>query len=357
MKNEKKAFFLLFGFLLIIALPLYLFNTIIDCANRFHPIEKEIATELAKENNVSVVSGNEDERKIKMELIKLCPDEIDCIVMGSSLVAYIDKEMVNSANFLNLAVTNGDYYDMYAQFGLLKLLGKKINKVILLIAPSYFFDDGYVKNNNLHDEFMNYSEYMIEFLRDGDAKLKNNKKLWFSSFISRPYFSIVYFQDCINYLVKHHFKINSERFRIVNDDYGEMYFYPQGNRSYAEWMRKRTEQDVIISSTKDKWESYYKGEISEEFCKDFELLIKYLKENNVEIVFYFSPFSPAFWDLYSPDEYPIIEETQKISKKLADKYNIRITGDYNPNLIGIENSQFYDYVHIKKEYMTNFFKF
>jgi len=78
----------------------------------------------------------------------------------------------------------------------------------------------------------------------------------------------------------------------------------------------------------------------------FEGLVKYLKNNEVNIYFYLPPYNPITYDiLVSKDKYKFIEKSEDYLRNFAKQNDIKLVGSYNPHKYNLKNSDFFDGMH------------
>lgn len=345
----------------LLKLLLYLFplallvvvNVVGDAGCYFHDVSNDIGKAIINGHNARSTSGNESERKIKKYILDNI-NEVDCVSIGPSLVTYIGKDNINCKSYYNLGVTNGDYYDMMAQFAFIDINNIKINKVIFCSDLSYFTNDSYVRNNNLHDEFMEYSNYMIDYLKVGIKKeIKNNINIKY--LLGSPLFSISYFQNSFEYLEKN--LANLKRIELVKNDSEMLYYQSDGSRYPSKEMREATKDDVKKSAAEYDKTLITDITFNEECIHNFILLIDYLKKQNIEITIWKCPLSPALWNEINNNYYNYYTDLESLLDKIAKEKSLKICGSYNPYKIGISNNDFYDARHIKKSSISNYFYF
>ena len=356
MKNKYKWFEILMFLPPIILLVSV--NLIVDVSQFFHPeISEKIADSILKGQSIRVIGNNGNERLIKQILIEKMKKEIDTIAVGPSLVMYIGSEAVKNTSFYNLGVSRADHYDIMATFGLLKINKIKFNKVILCIDFPIFSNTAYVKNNKKHNDLIDFTNYMIDFL-------ENNKQDFFSSsnFFANlkeaPFFSLTYFKDCLKYFIK---QKSLNRIEIVTNNTKEQYYTSEASIFPPERSNNNSEED-IISAVKEiknqpRFHDSFNGEIDNDCKKQFIKLVNYLQKQDVEIIFWYHPFPPALWDNTNWNQYPALKELDRWSREFAQKKRIKTIGSYNPHDIGIRNIDFLDGRHLKRSAIAQHFKF
>lgn len=93
----------------------------------------------------------------------------------------------------------------------------------------------------------------------------------------------------------------------------------------------------------------------------FDKLIKYLTDQGIEIEFFLCPLCPTLWDRLAIGitdcQYYILDEIESHVREIAGKYNIKVTGSYNPYTVGISDEDFWDSRHIRDDRLDIFFDF
>lgn len=350
---------------LLYFLPLLFFliavNLIGDGSNCFdRRADRMVAASLLEGVPARITTGNNNEREIKKYLIENMEKEVGTIAIGPSLIIFHGSELVGDDSFYNLGVSKGDHYDMMAQFAMLKLNGVKFNKVIFCIDESYFTDASYVNNNYLHDPLMGYSDYMVEYLNGNENPEIPKANLW-TRFRHAPVLSLSYFQDSLVYFPGHlHERFSKNGEKEIERIYGESnkYHYDVDGSSIEGAYERNAKPDYIKKNAEEyEVAGVFGCEIEEEYKRQFELLIDYLEKQDVEIVFWYCPISPALWDMVNWDDYPALMELYDYTKALADSKGIATIGSYNPHEVGIEDEDYYDSRHLKREIIGNYFDF
>ena len=80
----------------------------------------------------------------------------------------------------------------------------------------------------------------------------------------------------------------------------------------------------------------------------FDRFFAYAKERGVNIVLVLSPYHPLTYDYVTEhaDEYKGFLQTEPAVRKLAEKYDFKVFGSYNPhNIPGVTEKDFYDGLH------------
>ncbi len=329
-----------------------------DASNVFHNVNYSIAKSLLQGKAAGSSTGNENEREIKKYLIQGMPKKVDVLAIGPSLITYLGKEAIRENTFYNLGVTNGDHYDMMAQFMLLQENNIHFKKVVLTIDPAYFTDDSYVKDNVMHDALMPYSEAMLRYLRDGKFPGKKKSKIYdfwqttISKWRSTPLFSLSYFQSSLPFV------LDGEGSRLLDVEAHpeKLYYEPDGSRHQTEHMQNASIEDVKREVQSLDY-TVFDCTLETKRKEEFEQLLDYLEKQGVTVEFWICPLSPSLWNSLNKQKYPIFEELEGYANLVARRKKIHISGSFNPDTVGVSDADFYDARHMKRKSIARFFTF
>jgi hypothetical protein len=82
--------------------------------------------------------------------------------------------------------------------------------------------------------------------------------------------------------------------------------------------------------------------------KLFEVFVKHLIDNNIEVKFVLIPFHTTLYNsLSSNNDYAFLNEFELYIKEFAAERNIVVFGSYNPDENNLETEDFYDAMHIR----------
>lgn len=336
-------------------------NCYIDPANIFHDYSEEIAESILNGKATYFENTNVNEREIKHNLIVKMPDKVDCIAVGPSLVMGVRSETVGSDVFYNLGHSGANYYDILAQFGLMELYGKSAKRVVFCV-DSYFFDDTLMERLGVNDSLKRYADYMIDILNREETEKPQEGNINEIETKVRQLFSVTYFQAAVDSIqAANSYVIDRERWGIVDVNFVNKYYMPDASWVYAKSYQNRTEEDVRRDSKEyDIEHQFSKGEYASEYCKEiFEKLIKYLLDKGTKVELYLCPLAPSLWNRIDAKEteYPILGELENYAISIAKKYDLKITGSYNPYNLDMKDEDFYDARHVRHEVLGIYFDF
>jgi len=347
--------------LLLFVIPLLVFLTFInwysDPANLYHDVSKLIAESLMNGKPAYIASGNVDERLLKCYMIEQMPKDADCVLIGSSTVLGIRKEHVGTVNFYNLGVSGADYYDIMATAAMMEM-NHVTPKRIIFGVDHYFFCEGIYENNARSKSWRPYAKYMEDILDNAEPfspelDLEAQQKEKF-----RQLLSITYFQASIEFL-KNNDSLKIARWGVADKEYEGAYFQADGSMVYPKDY-ENTSVETAIKAAADYDMEYQFGSYRHMNAKskeEFEKLVNYWTQQGIEVVFFLCPISPALWERYDADLYPILPEMEEYVWSMAEKYNLKVIGSYNPKHVGLTDEDYYDARHIKHPKIEKYFRF
>ena len=151
-----------------------------------------------------------------------------------------------------------------------------------------------------------------------------------------------------------------ERWTVVDKGvYDKAYYMADGSWVYALKTQKQDEKDVIKESNEYNVEKQFsKGKHLSSYQQEtFEKLLQYLQARNVQVELFLCPVSPTLWGRIDNDDYHVLGELESFAHSMADKYNLKLTGAYNPHTLGMGDKDFYDSRHVRHELLSTYFDF
>lgn len=355
-----KKFILKAGLFLLPIMAIPIINFISDPAGLFHGIghTQKMAKAILAGQKPYFTSGNGDERMVKHHLIINMPGEVDCIAVGTSLVMLIQQNMTSSNLFYNLGESGADIYDILAQFGTMRSHNKKINRVIFGM-DLYSFDEAQYKNHTRNIPLKPFAHYMINLL---NGEKLNRSKINYSANLQTSLsnlFSARYFTDSVKYL-KSKEKVRTEFWGIADENFPGAYYMPDASWVYSQEYRNSTTPEYVKKNSNEYPidRMFTPNEHISEFSKDiFEKLLNYLFAQDVEVELFMCPLAPSLWNRIDLKKHFILQELYDYVNFIASKYDLKITGNYNPYELGMTDADFYDARHVRAECFQKYFDF
>lgn len=354
------------GILIFIPIPFIIAftNLVADAGNIFHDeTSREVAQQIAKGKAVYSV-GNFDERNVKFNLIQFLPENVDCLVFGPSLSMGIRSHDVGTDNFFNLGESGADFYDIMAQFGALEFFKKNYKRVVICVDFDYFCET-YIKQNIRDQQYKPYALYMIDVLNHKNVAAPNLKLSLVDKIISwKELLSVSYFQSSARILLTNLKdivlrKTTADRIGTPDENYKEAYYKKDASWVYAKSFQAHDLNFVLNEIKKYPMTPHLvkKEHLRKESVEVFEKLINYLQTKDVDIELYLCPFPPTLWNKIDRKEYVMVDELEEYAKSIAKKYNLKLTGAYDPSVLGVSNEDFYDARHLRHEKLSVYMDF
>lgn len=360
---KERRWFRLLWFLPLLLIVI-LTNYFVDPAGIYKSDSQFMAASLLEGNNVYFHAGNGDERGIKRYLISEMPDYVDCVTVGPSLVFGVRTDAVQEDSFYNLAVSGADFYDILAQFGLMELYGKHCGRVVFCV-DSYFFDETLYSTFTRNETLKPYAEYMIGILNDEQCRAPEDSA--FARFKAKvsQLFSISYFQSAVNWVSSSGVKevletiLSDENWGVVGEGYEGGYYMTDGSLVYPKEVQNNSAEYVEEDARNYDIETQFSKNchISSYSPETFEKLIRYLTQRDVEVDLYLFPLAPSLWNRIDNDEYFILSELEAYAYDVAQRYDLKIEGSYNPYNLHMTDADFYDSRHMRHELLATYYDF
>lgn len=353
MKNEKKAWVILFVFLILIGLLIGITNMCVDCANQIRSSnenEEMIANALINGKTVYFPT-HPNERIIKEELVKKMPSHTKAVAFGSSLIMTLNKDILGlqDGDFYNLGVSGANIKDYLNFLGMMKVYEKKADTFIFLLQTNAFLSN--LDTRNILQK--QYGDYYVNYLNGADKNTYSDFNMNRTLESISAIFSISYFQDNLSFL-----KYNdlSKRFIIgeIHPEYA--HYMSDGSWVYNVKTQSKTKRDVLADA-KNNGKAFMPTESIDSNNVDmFDKIIRNLLQQGKKIVLYFPPYAPSLYDLYPIDNSPCFMELEKYISRYKTEKNVLILGSFYPEKLGMDDSDFYDARHVRRESMSKAFQ-
>lgn len=334
MKNFIYKFLILTIPIVLILLSVNYFG---DSANLFKVgYEIKMAKIIVNGKNVTNID-NYDERKFQKEVVTLMSQTPNTIVLGTSTAMLINAEFSKESGlFFNNSVSGSSLEDLVAIYQIYKENNKMPKRIIIGIAP-YMFN-----KNHGQKRWESIEEFYYHFKNDNYKKSNTNNY--------KELFSLSYFQSSVKKIPNlisgnNEPKSTDKKFNTTNTKlidgtvgYGE---------SYRNASKSEIERRVKLKLAGDLYsiENFYI--IDKNIWTEFEELIFDMKNNNIEIEFFLSPYHPEIYNRIK-DNYQMVLESEKLIVKFAKEQNINLYGSFNPAKFGFDETFFFDAYHCKE---------
>lgn len=367
-----KTFLRILCFALPILVLLTGLNAVVDPASIFHEsVPEQMANSILAGNDTYVSSGNMDERATVAYRILNAKHRSKITAVGPSLIMCLSSDMVGSSSFTNYGESSANFYDTMT---VIELLNEKdlLPEYMILCVDTMMFDREHFAYDQRWVQRASYAAAMMDRLKIDDTELrkvapvgstgKTDADSGFTADKLQQLFSFSYFQQSLKLLVKNGFV--TKRIGIANPEYDGAFWHADGQHEYSEEYRNRTVEQAAASATayvnKDMNKSITKNASLDRTCIDgFEKLIPYLNRNGTEVILFLTPFPPIVWEAINedPQSWSIVLELQDYINDYAQRTHIRIIGSYDPYECGVDESDYYDNRHLRKESLAEHFDF
>lgn len=355
-------------------------NYFVDPANIYkaRSFEKEILTTLASGSNAAfaITLSQVDEVQILKKTVESFKEAPELLVIGSSRAFPINKNLFPGHSFYNASLSSCKTGDVIAIYDLFQSKNLIPQTVILGVDPDFFvlspfpkddlWNEFYSMNNVINTNFSTLEKFAHL------QKLINNKiqkKL--------ELFSPAYFQDSFKFFLIKNFHLNFGNFnseKISANNLNKMSYwsttdehamggvmFPDGSREfgdnviYLEGVNKlQYTTKLLFDMERIKSKSFVMRDDSKRI---FESFVKYLKSQNVNVVFTLMPEHTMFYGYeksFNPaNPVPIMVENYVLN--FANENQIPIIGSYDLSKTNLTNDDMVDHHHPHRGSMNKFF--
>jgi hypothetical protein len=286
-----------------------------------------------------------NERDLKKTLAEHFVD-YDCAIIGSSRAMQISSYRHNNSlegfclNINNFGVSGGSLEDYMAMSNIIVSNKSHMpNTIVFAIDPWSF---------NLGRDFR-WSQYKQNYINMINILSNDNKFVDLAS--KKKILNLInykYFKRSLDSMHKSKVKriVEAPKFNhSVGLDFPVT--LPDGSHIYSnKYIHKTAKTIKKISgfhSYKIEKEKYYQEHAIVLFTK----LIKYLKNNNINVIFVLTPYHEKVWSI---KEQPVVKAMKVIEKKvhaLGKSLKVNVIGSYNSEVLGCDSAEFYDEMHPK----------
>ncbi|GGD76441.1 hypothetical protein [Maribacter cobaltidurans] len=334
----KEFIFKITSFAFVLGSTLLLINYYGDAAHLFDKGYEIKMAEILQDNNYVTNISNYDERLFQKEFISTRTHQPDIVVLGSSRTMQITTEDFPDELLINNSVSGASVEDIIAIYQIYRKKGIKPKKIIIGIDPWSF------NENNQRNRWQSIADYYYDFKKQKTSHEHKSLAKY------KELFSFSYFQESAKNLVRKISGSNEPKAsnRKLNRTNTKLF---DGSLTYGEAYRNMSQKEV-----EKKAESYILGEIygvenferiSNRIWSEFDDLINDMKENQIEIEFLLVPYHPLVYKKIKMD-YNIILKVEEDLKEYANNNHVSLKGSFNPNLLKLNETYFFDGMHCKE---------
>ena len=316
-------------------------NYIGDAAKIFHDTYELEMAEIINSGNYVTNISNYDHRIFQKHLISNVKRRPDVLIIGSSRAMLINSEYFENQHVLNNSVSGASIEDLVAIYQLYKSKGMFPNKIVIGIDPWTFNENsGQNRWQSLKYEYNRFfsSSHLI------NSSLATNYDKYLELL------SLSYFQNSLKnipQIIK-----AKEKPQSTMEKYNATYTkLLDGSLVYGNAVRNATNLEV-----EEKARKYTQGEIygienfyslSPKIIDIFKKFITELKEKEIEIAFFLTPYHPTVYRVIK-DDYSMVVKAEDFIIKYSQTNHIKLYGSFNPEKLGLDASYFCDGMHCKE---------
>ena len=331
-------------------------NYFVDASQVITTRSSKDMARLALNGQIVAVPKNYNERAYQVSIIEQMKAMPETIVIGSSRGMYLGKDITGYDSIYNHCVSGACMEDYYALLGLYdKKFSKLPGRIIIEVSPWVFYennpDSRWSENITYRSACKNFYETV-----SGKKFIHTNLKK------ENPYLSIPYFQYNLETIKEKGSKAFTTQPAKASDNISEQADYPDGTIRYAASLEqtnpKRLEK-VRSTNRGVTYQNVHKmKKIGSKQKQDFERLVNYLLEKNIEITFYLQPFSLTQCKfIYEKNTNPVFGKIEKYLTDFSTQCNvtnigklnsIKVIGSYNAKYYNLSDESFIDFMHLDK---------
>jgi hypothetical protein len=297
-------------------------------------------------------------RPFQKSIIKKMKKIPNTIALGSSRTIQLRTSYLglNQGSFFNHSVPIAVLNDFIAILGCYKRKGSFPKTIIIGVDPD-IFGKGFGTNRRWRPITFEYY-YLLNYIQGSISKSKLFYKLIKAEVLKMK--SLLLYRNAINNY-KYFNKVRKKGFdyKVVKntsvDDWliapdGSLYF-PPSVRYRDDAITKKKCQNVLNNRIRKY------GRISPYFKETFISLIDYLSNNDIQIVFYLSPYHPlVYQEIKKKKEPHFVIKIEQMVRSLAQQRKIPVLGSYDPSRFGFSSRDFFDGSHVHDYALKEIFR-
>jgi hypothetical protein len=327
--------FLLCCFILLFSVAL--FNCLVDGMGLFRLNKglKYAAASLLDDKMVAGPLGGYDERELQRLIVEQYPKRRDMITIGSSRNMLLRRRFFHGGiDFFNHSMAAARLEDYIAITGLYRIKGDLPRTVVLGIDPWVFN-----KNNGLPEFWKSLSPYyekMVEEINHKKIKVNTTQPNMYMQLINLDY-------TRENYKF---FRSGKKLYVTETSDIDDFVREPDGSFHFPYKMRFKNDErtipypsDIMPIGYLDHFESLSGFEL-------FGNFLRYLLEQEVEVILLLLPFHPSAYKLFNDNpRCQVVISLEQYLKDFALGNNIKVIGSYDPGRYQLRGKDFFDDIH------------
>jgi hypothetical protein len=333
-------------------------NYYCDPANLFqsYDYERGIAAILLEGKNVANVK-NFDERALQRLYISALKAPKDIVVLGSSRSLGIGAWLFPDKTFFNSSVAGATIEDYAAIYQLYRKNGL-VPKILIIGVDPWVLNryNDQPRWRSLAPEYNEIAKILVPGKRyfESDSTLQKYAEL----------FSPGYFKASVRVLISRVFSPKKEQsgyFGTTDHSSDYSLKLSDGSLSYDKKGRMVTADEARRLAISYAMQSpvYSLGnfdKLDKDYMKKLEALIDLATRDKVTVIFFLPPYHPKTYALLNESgKYPGITAAEHYFAALGAAKKIKVLGSYDPAKCSMDETDFYDGMHVKNESLGKIF--
>ena len=348
----------IFLFVIFLLAATALTNFIVDPGNiypKYFSQENKITPEayvkklIESEYGLLMPKNTWNERDIKKALAEY-PINYDCAVIGSSHAMQISSNRQNKSltsicsSLKNLGLSGGALEDYLAMSNIILKNTEFLPKTVVFGINPWLLNFGRDRRWTRYEQ--DYFEmknklslkYLSSHLNDNNDSSKD--------LLIKNLFNLQYLKRSLSVISKPKIETTTPASKFNhNSGLTLPVTLPDGSHIYSNTFIEKAKNEINIIEGWNSYKIVNNSYYQDNAIKTFEKLIQHLMDSKINIVFVLLPYHHSVWS--HPDQ-PIIKAFNIIEDKvhdIAEQYEIKVIGSFNPNDIGCLENEFFDSMH------------
>ena len=322
--------------------------------------------------------------RLKTTCVELVVDElvfrhrpqIDALALGTSIAKPIHSGLFGGPHFFNASISGGRIEEMMAAYQLALDCGLRPRHILIEIdgralgqrapmAPSNLLRRAFrrlaVPNETERPPILSAIWHALVPPGDAARSAKDRGPFY-------PYDELIsprYFQFTIGFLVRR-WQARNEKPREIVSQFGEAneaLLYPDGSLEWWDNALIQTPESIRLKVDEVNTASIAAEEYRPvpEKCRLYEAFVANLVQSGVDVEFLMLPPNPWYFEKAEEQwkragrQLPSVE-TEAFIRSLAAKYKIRALGSLDPRRVGVQEADYIDDVHLRRDAIDRLFR-
>ncbi len=291
-----------------------------------------------------------DGRALNEVYAKNVPYAPEIVVSGSSRSMMINASFFPENTFYNASNVGADRYDMMTAYYIFAKEGKE-PEVFVMGLDGWIFNDGDENIDKRSNKELFYEFIGEELGQENTSYEKPDPYEKYKALIDPSYFqgSVAYYFKDKSADVQPE-PVPAEEIY----DRNEVIKCPDGSIIYDKKFREHTAEEVdLLVSIEAAYDPLRLDDfdgVDREYAALFEKFVVYLQNKGIEVVFYLPPYHEYMYDKIKAEErFHGLFDTEEYLRDLAEKYDIKVCGSYDPEIAQVSKDDFYDSIHLRPQ--------